>query len=103
MCVGDAAREQRHRVNAVADDWRVAVTFTDATSARTVVQAVRRRQVGDEVHGRLEDSVVVSADGPHLFVYAATEDAARAADSVVREVVAQRQLYSARKAWSKKR
>jgi hypothetical protein len=37
----------------------------------------------------------VSTDGPHLFLYAATEDAARAAERAVRKVLAQHQLMTA--------
>jgi hypothetical protein len=76
----------------MADDWRVTVTFSDAAHARKAVQAIGEHRVVDEVCYRLGDSVAVSADGPHLFIYAATEDAARAADRVLREVLNQHQL-----------
>jgi len=52
-------------------------------------------QAEGDAFRRLGDSVAVSADGRQLFLYAATEDAARAADRVVREVLAQHQLVAA--------
>jgi hypothetical protein len=76
----------------VADDWRVTVAFSDAAHARRAVQAMGEHRVVDEVCYRLGDSVAVSADGPCLFLYAATEDAARGADRVLREVLDQHQL-----------
>ena len=44
---------------------------------------------------RLGQRVAVSADGPTVFLYAGTEDAAREAERVVREILAQRQLSAA--------
>src|SRR5262245_748585 len=77
----------------MADDWRVTVTFNDATRVGRVAQAVRKRRVEDGVR-RLGYRVAMSADGPSLFLYAATEDAAREVDRVVREVLAQHQLHA---------
>ena len=78
----------------MADDWRVTVAFSDVAHARKGVQAIGEHRVVDDVRRRLGDSVVVSADGPHLFVYAATEDVARAADRVLPEVLNQHQLVA---------
>lgn len=74
------------------DDWRVTVTFPDEAGARHAVQSVREHELTGDVRRRLGDRVAVSADGPHVFLYAATEDAAGEADRVVREVLAGRQL-----------
>lgn len=76
----------------MADDWRVTVSFSDAAHARKAVQAIREHHGGDDVRHGLGDSVAVSADGPHLFLYAATEDAAHAAGQVLSEVLIQHQL-----------
>jgi hypothetical protein len=78
----------------VADDWRVTVAFSEAADARRAVQAIREHRVADEVCHRLGDSVVVSADGPRLFVYAPTEDAARAADRALRDVLNDHQMVA---------
>jgi hypothetical protein len=77
----------------VADeDWRVTVTLQDENNVQQAVQSVREHEVEQDVRGRLGDRVAVSADGPSIFLYAATEDAAREADRVVRDVLAQRGL-----------
>ena len=41
---------------------------------------------------RLGHRVAVSADGSNVFLYAGSEDAAREADRMIREILAQRQL-----------
>lgn len=53
---------------------------------------MRDHKVERDVHHRLGDRVAVSADGASVFLYAGTEDAAREADRVVREILAKRQL-----------
>ncbi len=78
----------------MADDWRVTVAFVDAIDADAAVQALREHQAGGHAPSA-RDGVAVSVDGPHLFLYAATEDVARAAERVVREVLAQYQLVTA--------
>jgi hypothetical protein len=74
------------------DDWRVTVTLHDAELAERAVRFVREREVEADVHRRLGHRVAVSADGPSIFLYAGTEDAAREAERVVREVLAERRL-----------
>ena len=80
------------RVGVVADDWRVTVTFRDEADVQRAVQSVREHEVEDDVRSRLGHRIVMSVDGPTVFLYAGTEDAAREADRVVREVLAQHQL-----------
>ena len=76
----------------MADDWRVTATLTHAARAERVAQAVRERLAADDSHQRLGCRVAMSVDGPRVFLYADTENAAREADRVVREVLALRQL-----------
>lgn len=76
----------------MADDWRVTVTFSDAAHVEKAVLSVREHEVEDDVRHRLGQRVVVSADGPNVYLYAGTEDAAREAERVVREVLATHQL-----------
>jgi hypothetical protein len=77
----------------VADeDWRVTVTLPDERAVQHALQAVREHQVEEDVRRRLGHRVAVSADGNHIFLYAGTEDAAREADRVARDVLASRQL-----------
>ena len=77
------------------DDWRVTVTFDDEAHVTHAIASMRDHRVENDVRRRLGDRVAVSADGPNVFLYAGTEDAAREADRVVREVLAQRQLTAA--------
>jgi len=74
------------------DDWRVTVTLHDEAHVGRALQSLREHEVEDDVRRRLGHRVAVSADGPRVFLYAGTEDAAREADRVVREVLAQRGL-----------
>jgi hypothetical protein len=78
--------------SAVADDWRVTVKFSDVTHARKAARAIREHHLDAEVRRRQGTSVVVSADGPAVFLYADSEDTAREADRIVREVLIQHQL-----------
>ena len=83
---------QSGRVGVVADDWRVTVTFRDEADVQQAVRSVREHEVEDDVRSRLGHRIVMSVDGPTAFLYAGTEDTAREADRVVREVLAQHQL-----------
>jgi hypothetical protein len=76
----------------VADDWRVTVTFRDDADVQQAVRSVREHEVEDDVRSRLGHRIVMSVDGSTAFLYASTEDTAREADRVVREVLAQHQL-----------
>ena len=75
-----------------ADDWRVTVTFSHASRAGRVAQEVRERLAADGLRRRPGNRVVLSVDGPRLFLYTGSADAAREADRVLREVLALRQL-----------
>jgi hypothetical protein len=75
-----------------ADDWRVTVTFSHASRVGRVAQAVRERLAADGRHRGPGYRVVLSVDGPRLFLYTGSADAAREADRVTREVLALRQL-----------
>jgi hypothetical protein len=74
------------------DDWRVTVTLHDDAHVGRALQSLREHEAEDDVRRRLGHHVAVSADGPRVFLYAGTEDAAREADQVVRQMMAQRGL-----------
>lgn len=73
------------------EDWRVTVTLPDEGHVQRVTQAVQEHEVEQDVRHRLGHRVAVSAEGPRVFLYAGTEDAAREAERVVRQVLEQRQ------------
>ena len=74
------------------DDWRVTVTLHDQAHAQRALESVREQEEADDARGRLGYRVAVSEDGLSVFLYAGTEDAARGAGWVVRDVLAQQQL-----------
>jgi hypothetical protein len=74
------------------DDWRVTVTLHDEAHIGRALQSLREHEVSGDVRQRLGHRVAVSADGPRVYVYAGTEDAAREADEVVRQVMAKHGL-----------
>lgn len=90
--MGEAAEGLGGRVGAVEEDWRVTATFSDAARAARAVRGAREHQLEDDVRRRLGYGVAMSADGPRLYLYAATEEAAHEADRVLREVLAEHQL-----------
>lgn len=68
------------------------VTLPGEHAVQRALQAVREHQVEEDVRRRLGHRVAVSADGSHIFLYAGTENGAREADRVARDVLASRQL-----------
>jgi hypothetical protein len=76
----------------VANDWRVTVTLSDALHVGRVAHSLHEHQVEQDLHSQLGGRVAVSADGPRLFLYAGTENAARAAEQVLGQVLVQHSL-----------
>ena len=74
------------------DDWRVTVTLHDEAHVGRALRSLREHEVEDDVRRRLGHHVAMSADGPHVYAYAGTEDAAREADQVVRQVMTEHGL-----------
>ena len=85
---------ERYPRSMADDDWRVTVTLHDAGHSGRAVRLLDEHTVGDDVHRRLGGRVAVSADGPRVFLYAGTEDAARAAEHVAREALDRHQLVA---------
>jgi hypothetical protein len=80
------------KVDAVAGDWRVTVTFSDATHAREAVKAVLEPADDSGMPYSLGWGIAVSHAGPRMFLYGDTELAARQAELVVRDALASAQL-----------
>ncbi|MFN8187758.1 MAG: hypothetical protein U0R69_11870 [Gaiellales bacterium] len=66
------------------DEWRVEVDLEDAEHGYPIDEKVRSLHLDDDARKRLGRGVIVTRDGPRFFLYAATEDGAAAAESVVR-------------------
>jgi len=71
----------------MADDWRITATLASDGQARDVLASLHEREVHDELRDRLGGRIAVSADGPHVFLYADTRRAAEAAEAVLRDVL----------------
>jgi len=62
----------------MADDWRLTVDFDDEGDGTQLAEWLAAVQLEDEERSQLGAGVVVSRDGPRVFLYADTEERARA-------------------------
>jgi hypothetical protein len=69
------------------DEFRVEVDIHESVHGH-VAERLRTLDLDDEVQKRLGDRVVVTRDGEKMFVYTQTAESARAAEDVVRQVLA---------------
>ena len=74
------------------DEWRVEVHLGEGEHGFPLNERLRALDLDDEVEERLGDRVIVTRDGPRLYVYAQSEQAVREAERVVREVLEADQL-----------
>lgn len=72
----------------MADEWRVEVDLDDEQHGFTLGERLRSLDLDDEARERLGDRVIVTRDGPRMFLYAGTEEQVREAERVARELVA---------------
>jgi hypothetical protein len=72
----------------MADEWRVEVDLEDQQHGLTLGERLRSLDLDDAARERLGDRVIVTRDGPRVFLYAATEEQAREAERVARDLVA---------------
>ena len=74
----------------MADDWRVKVEFPHEEHGHRLSGFLRDHyEIEEDLAERLRGRVVVSQDGPVLFLYAETRDQAEAAIEVVRSFLEQ--------------
>jgi hypothetical protein len=71
----------------VSDEFRVEVDLDDDEHGYSLAERLRALDLDDDARKRLGQSVLVSRDGPRLFLYAAREAQAREADRVVRSLI----------------
>jgi hypothetical protein len=74
----------------MADDWRVSVTVEDGSGR--LLRSLHEREVRNDLQEELGGRVAVSSDGPHIFLYAGTRQAADAALAQLRETLAEHDL-----------
>ena len=68
-------------------EWRVEVDLDDERHGYSLGERLRSHDLDDEARKRLGGRVIVTRDGPRLFMYTTSEAAAREAERVVRELV----------------
>jgi hypothetical protein len=62
----------------MADDWRVTTDFDDERDGTQFAERLAALELEAEERERLGDRVIVSRDGPRVFLYTDSEDRARA-------------------------
>jgi hypothetical protein len=72
-----------------SSDWRVTISLADTAHTDQARRAVAEREVADDVRHRLGAGIAVGAGEAELFLYAGTEAAARQAEQVARDVLAE--------------
>lgn len=77
-----------------SDEFRVEVDLDDEAHGHPFSERLASLDLDDEVAERLGDRVIVTRDGPHLFVYTDTREAAAEAERVVRETLTEDGLYA---------
>jgi len=75
-----------------SEDWRVEITLDDEQHGFSLSERLRAQDLDEEVRERLGERVYVSRNGPQLLVYTQTEEQAREAESVLRQLVAEDDL-----------
>ena len=75
----------------MADDWRLTVDFDDEGDGTQLVEWLAAFRLEAEERDRLGDRVVVSRDGPRVFLYADAEEVARESEAVVRRELGSRE------------
>jgi hypothetical protein len=69
------------------DEFRVEVELDDDEHGYSIGERLRALDLDDDVRERLGSRVLVTRDGSRLFLYTATEEQAREAERVVRELI----------------
>ena len=71
-----------------SSDWRVTISLADGAHAELARRSFSEREVEEDVHLRLGRNIAVGGGDSQIFLYAGTENAARQAEQVARDVLA---------------
>lgn len=71
------------------DEFRVEVHLGDEDHRLSLGERLRSLDLDNEARERLGSRVIVTRDGPHLFLYANTRESCAEAERVVRELLAE--------------
>ncbi|MEX0992798.1 MAG: hypothetical protein WDZ37_02265 [Solirubrobacterales bacterium] len=69
------------------DDYRVTVEFSDPEHATHLDRRLHEQELAQELREALGDRLIVTRDGPQVFLYASSESDARAAEQAVGKLV----------------
>jgi hypothetical protein len=72
------------------NDWRVTISLPDRAQAERVQGSLSSHEVEEDVQRRLTRSIAVGRDDSQIFLYAGSEIAAREAEQVARDMLAER-------------
>ena len=71
----------------MADEWRLEVELDDEQHGLSLGERLRSHSLDDEARERLGGRAIVTRDGSKVFVYTESEDGAREAERVLRELI----------------
>jgi hypothetical protein len=69
------------------DEWRVEVKLEADADGSSLGEKLHSLELDNDARDRLGGSVIVTRDGPHVFLYAWHQESAREAERVVRELM----------------
>jgi hypothetical protein len=72
----------------VNDDWRLRIDLREEGIAAALGERIDGAEVESDLRHSFEDRVIVSRDGPDVFVYAGSREAAEEAEKEIRELAA---------------
>ena len=76
----------------MSDDFRLTIELDASGDGLSFAESMRKLSLERDARRRLGDRVAVSADGPHVFVYTDTEDAAREVQTVIAPLLTEHRL-----------
>jgi hypothetical protein len=76
----------------MGDDFRILVEFEEEGHGLDFGRRLEERQFAKHVREQLGDAVLVTRDGPHVFLYVGTQAQAEAAEKIVQQLLAEDQM-----------
>jgi hypothetical protein len=76
------------------DEFRVEVNLDDEAHGHPFSERLASRDLDDEVAERLGGRVIVTRDGPRMFVYTQTREACAEAERVAKDTLVEDGLYA---------
>jgi hypothetical protein len=73
----------------MGDDWRLQIDVFEDGRARALSERLEAEKLGEDLETTFGDRLVVSVDGPTVFVYAGDREQAERAETTIRNVAAQ--------------